>query len=184
MTITVETQATIRDIGTSANCWGVGDGSSQTILIKAFQPGVDPYIKFIPGTGWVFSNDGSVGGESGLGGTAVIEDTIVDGVTDKAASQNAIFDALALKAAKATAIASEDANTVTSESVLPVTTSDAASAPVSYTQEHSNELVALANDLKTHLNEVITLSNEIKGDYNAATSLINTIKARVNTMNA
>ena len=116
--------------------------------------------------------------------SAVIEDTIVDGVTDKAASQNAIFDALALKATKTSSIEAVDAGLVSTENVSAVVTSDATTAGVSYSQEQVNEIVTLANDLKSHLNDVITLANEIKSDYNFATTLMNETKTKVDVMNA
>lgn len=51
-------------------------------------------IKTINGTSVLGSGDITISG----GGGAVVEDVIVDGVTDKAPSQNAVFDGLATKA--------------------------------------------------------------------------------------
>jgi len=62
MAKTIDKKASIDQNGTSKNCWGVGNGTSQETKICSFQPGFDPYISFDPTTGWAFKEtfDGPV----------------------------------------------------------------------------------------------------------------------------
>lgn len=182
----IEEKPTTRISGTSENCFRIGDGNANSIIeIKANVPGdINPSLKFIPGTGWMFNNDGADGNDTGLGATAVIENTIANGVTAKAPSQNAVFDALALKAVSTSTITTENADSTTTANASFVTLADASTAPATYTQIHSKELTDLVNDMKGKYNQMVTLVNEIKSDYNQARTLLNEVKSTLNTMNA
>lgn len=53
--------------------------------------------------------------------TAVVDDTITDGVTDKAPSQNAVFDALALKVGATVTLANNTGSAIAAEKVVRIT---------------------------------------------------------------
>ena len=60
--------------------------------------------------------------------TAAVGDTIVDGVTDKAPSQNAVFDALAAKPSSTTSLSNNTGSTISTQKVVRITASGIALA--------------------------------------------------------
>lgn len=100
---------------------------------------------------------------------------ITNGDTTHAPSGDALFDALALKALKSTAIATADVSATAAADSAITAEADATDLAT---------VLTLANDLKAKYNAAVTLINELKSDLAEARDLANATKAKVNVMNA
>jgi hypothetical protein len=93
---------------------------------------------------------------------ADIASSIADADLTHSPDGNSVFDALALKALKSTAVATAD--------LVAVSTPNAATQSGSYVQVDAQTIATLVNALKT--------------EHNLVVILVNALKAKVNAMNA